>query len=141
MARHHGGPARARDLTLCARQLPRNQVSEDVRLEKVSGPSPGSHLHVWLGATQVSPRGYDVDRPAQESVPETLGCLPWARGWFLGLMLVQAINGRHQGGERLRQAWADGRTEAQREMEEAKSRAESVLMVLMESPGRPFALP
>lgn len=67
--------------------------------------------------------------------------MPWARGWFLGLMLVQDISGRHQGGERLRQAWAGWHTKARREMGEAKRRAESVLMVLMESPGRPFALP
>lgn len=63
-----------------------------------------------------------MDGPAQEPVPGTPGCLPRARGWFLGLMLVQDISGRHQGGERLRQAWAGWHTQAQREMGEAKRR-------------------
>lgn len=139
-ARHHGGPARARDLALCACQLPKNQVSGDMRLEKVPGPSPGSHLHMWLGTPQVSPSGYDVDRPAQESVPGTPDCLPWARGWFLDLMLVQDMNGRHQGGERLWQAWADWHTKAQRETGEAKRRAESS-HGSHGVPSRPFALP
>lgn len=68
-----------------------------------------------------------------EPVPETRGYLPWARGWFLGLMRVRALNGRHHGGEKLWQPQAGGHTEAEGGLE---GQEESV-----ECPHGPYRIP
>ena len=84
---------RARVPSLCAWQLPRNQIPGDTGLESVSGPGPAPHLHVWLAAAHITPCSCDVENqpgslcrgPRGAALPGP-GAGFWAPSWSRPLM-------------------------------------------------------
>lgn len=136
MAGHFGVHPRPGSLPFVSASHPmRHKVRKSLRPQPSTAPPRVAPSHSLMSAPAAV-----VWRDQQGS--GAWGCLPWARGWFLGVTLIWAWSGPSVADATVQKgSGRPGQVGAlrHREMEETRRRVQSALMVLVVSPGQLFA--